>query len=336
MAVRPGSVFAAAVGFVLSAGFAPAQLSIVLNPTAGFAANLPAVAAFNRAALAWSSRVTNPVTITIGGDFGPLASGTLGSTGQTLSGNDFNTVRNAMAARSGLPGLSVLASLPTSSQFTAATPSGTLTNPASIFYTQANGKALSLTTGGFAVDATITFNNNPTVTFDFDRSNGVTAGTFDFETVAVHEIGHALGFATVVDAGNNNVRTWDLFRFNLTNTPATAADFTNFNRELRPGQEAVQHDLTTAYRLSTGVTGDGNQASHWKSSQITGVHIGVMDPILPDGQFFNPSEADFRALELIGYTVIPVPEPAGVLAAVGLAVCRRWRKKPTDAPTLAA
>ena len=65
--------------------------------------------------------------------------------------------------------------------------------------------------------------------------------------------------------------------------------------------------------------------------------IGVMDPTLSNGQFFNPTDADFRALELMGYTVTPVPEPAAVagIAAFGLVAGRRLRRRIPDAPALA-
>jgi len=44
----------------------------------------------------------------------------------------------------------------------------------------------------------MTFNSE--FNFDYDSSDGITAGYYDFETVALHEIGHVLGFVSVVDA----------------------------------------------------------------------------------------------------------------------------------------
>ncbi len=42
--------------------------------------------------------------------------------------------------------------------------------------------------------------------WDFDRSDGITAGAIDFVGVAAHEIGHALGFRSGVDLADANAR----------------------------------------------------------------------------------------------------------------------------------
>lgn len=64
---------------------------------------------------------------------------------------------------------------------------------------RANAKALGLIGGNdTTVDASISFNSN--FSFDLDRSDGINAGEIDFVGVAVHEIGHALGFSSGVDS----------------------------------------------------------------------------------------------------------------------------------------
>ena len=181
----------------------------------------------------------------------------------------------------------------------------------------------------------MTFNSN--FSFDYDRSDGVDPNKMDFQTAATHEIGHVLGFLSDTDDYDSdptitdNATTLDLFRFNAANLPATDLQFTNNPRELRPGQEASLDDLTNAYPMSTGANnGDGNQASHWQddflfdptSGTLTiGPLIGIMDPTLNFGTIENISNADLRAMELIGYdTTGAVPEPGGFLLLGGL-VC---------------
>jgi hypothetical protein len=70
-----------------------------------------------------------------------------------------------------------------------------------VLLTKANLLALGLTTGTL-VDPSITFNSD--FAFDFDNSNGVTSNRFDFESVAAHEIGHALQFDHVTNASKDD------------------------------------------------------------------------------------------------------------------------------------
>jgi hypothetical protein len=207
---------------------------------------------------------------------------------------------------------SIVSSLPTAAQFSAFVPSG-YTLDGSIVLTQANAKALGIIFPG--ADATITFSS--TFAFDYDNSNGVDAGLLDFETVAAHEIGHALGFISGVDAIDGTsphsayLTPLDLFRFQASTVPGDAAQFTTTPRFLVPGGSAVFNDTENSWALSTGLTqGDGRQASHWKDDALTGNLIGVMDPTLSNGFQESISAADLRAFDLIGYDLAPVPEPS--------------------------
>ena len=148
----------------------------------------------------------------------------------------------------------------------------------------------------------------------------------DFQTVAAHELGHILGFLSDVDefdAGypSTNLTTLDLFRFAAADAPISFEEFQTTLREMRPGEESVFSDSVNAYALSTGVTdGDGSQASHWKDDALTGQLIGLMDPNLSLGTFRGVTEADLRAMELIGYTLMAVPEP-GRMLLLALGMC---------------
>ena len=67
-------------------------------------------------------------------------------------------------------------------------------NNSTIELNTATAKALGIETASDVVDGTITFDS--TDTWDFDRSDGITPGSVDFVGVAIHEIGHVLGFTS--------------------------------------------------------------------------------------------------------------------------------------------
>lgn len=321
---------------------------IVINAGPTLAGNAAALAAFNRAAQAWEARISDPITITIDANLGALGAGIIGSASSVVLNASYNGIRGRMVADGADEADdTITASLPTSAQFTATVPGGTTLNTNNLLASKANLKAL----GGFGdldgafgpTDATITFSTN--FSFDFDNSNGVGGGLLDFETVAAHEIGHALGFSSFVDsvnAGATDVRllTLDLFRFanNTGADPSTAGEFTTFARNLVPGTAAITDQITGAtseWGMSTGlVTGffsgtDGLQASHWKADELTANFIGLMDPTLANGQFYGPQESDFRALDLIGYEIAPIPEVStagfGICVALAGMLARRRR-----------
>ncbi|RYG25958.1 PEP-CTERM sorting domain-containing protein [bacterium] len=331
--------FLAAGGGAFSAAFA-GPFSINIVPNATLSANPTALAAFNRAADRWEAIFIDPVSVQIDAGLAALGAGVLGSTSSVHLSSSFTTLRNQMVVDAADEGASnaIIASLPTSATFTAVVPGG-YSLSSDMVATKANLKALGF--GGLdaafgASDASITFNTG--FAFDFDNSDGVGAGLFDFETVALHEIGHALGFISAVDdvdvrlaantPGAINMNPLDLFRFQNNvagNDPANAGDFATMPRYLVTGGDSIFDDGTTEYRFSTGrLTGDGQQASHWKDN----LGLGTMDPTLGAGELFDISTADMRAFDLIGYDLAAVPEPGTMVAlGVGVAAFLRRRKK---------
>ncbi|HEX4792568.1 MAG TPA: NF038122 family metalloprotease, partial [Humisphaera sp.] len=315
--------------------------------------NSDALAAFNRAANAWSSQITSafPVNIVIDADMVNLGAtnviGQTSFTGGAALNQPYNLVRNAMAARAGRPGDAVLGSLPTQAQVAAHVPDGFVSNNQPISYSldtqhigilRANQKALGILSPSDpsynSPDAIIQFNT----LFNFDyRGNVVDPSKMDFQTVATHEIGHVLGFTSDVDdfdfsvssaqSLSDDLTTLDMFRFNANELP-TAANFATAARELRPGQASFTYDLTHKYAMSTGaLNGDGHQASHWQDDEDftgSGQLIGIMDPTLNFGTIETIHDSDLRAMELMGYDTVPEP---GCLALVGFATIALLKRR---------
>lgn len=325
--------------------------NIVIDAGETLAGNAAALAAFNRAAAQWEAFISDPITVTIEADLEDLDPPIIGSAGSYRLPLDFDQVRDAMvldAADEADDG--IVAHLPASAGFSALWPAGFTWN-GKIDATKANLKAMGfagLDDDPFgATDGIITFSTN--YNFDFDNSDGVTAGHVDFETVAAHEIGHVLGFISLVDRvdelldegtpGATPVGAMDLFSFANDQSgqdPSNTSEFTTFPRLMKPGQERIldqifpARDSDAEIPLSEGhFNGDGRQASHWKDDQFIEIEtlIGMMDPTLGFGESWQITDSDLRAFDLIGYD-ITVPEPASliVMATGALVVLRRKRR----------
>src|SRR5262249_33897066 len=140
--------------------------------------------------------------------------------------------------------------------------------------------------------------------------DGIDANKIDFDAVAVHEIGHVLGFDSNTGTRELDssapvaVSIWDLFRFR----PGVTLDtFTTAQRILSSGGSQDYFAGAGELALSTGrpdgTGGDREQASHWKDDRFTGQHIGIMDPTLADGERAVITDNDLAALRSFGYTI---------------------------------
>ena len=204
--------------------------------------------------------------------------------------------------------------------------------------TRANAKALGLVSQHSSdLDGYILMNDlsNSSVDWRFETyvGQGGDYSGLDYFSVAVHEIGHVLGFVSGVDgydpvkfnswteAGQYYNGDWsqyhqykenvvdgamplDMFRYSQRSLDISY----NFNTiDLSVGSNSYFGAGELKYQLATGkdtsVSGDGFQASHWKEKRQAGeiTHIGIMDPLMSKGSGRFATDRDMRAMDVIGY-----------------------------------
>lgn len=289
------------------------RLKIILRATAALEANAPAKAAFIRAAAAWENVITSPVTIYLDVDYGPKNFGqdwpenVLGSTSSpSLSSVNYGVVRNNLIAGANTPAkLAVYNALPASS---VPTDSGTA-NSVSVSASIARAMGLLNPTAQPNDTAARIGFNSQIVNYDFDPTNGI-LGT-DFEAVAVHEIGHALGFTSRSGSGSSTPAMWDLYRFRSGTTSSTfstaqrimtiGGSTTNSQYYFVPGEGELGLSDGGPDAVMTN-NADGNQSSHWRqASKNNFVYIGIMDPRIPSNTRRQITTNDIKALNIFGY-----------------------------------
>jgi len=361
--VSAGLAVAASLCVAAPAGAA----TIILNNVGGVEVGTNAYQGFTTAANFWASVISSPVTIHLDVGFDHLGANILGSTSsaggyvatqnvelgllnQAQTALDVSAVTHMPTMTVGQDGLGAITMVTPGYNATApninnpAAPAGdglgvntnslvrdangTFNNEA-LFVNTANLRALGFNVDPNASDGSITFSSD--FNFDFNPRDGIHAGAIDFVGVAVHEIGHALGFTSGVDiydilgnngplnSGNTAVcgvdchyydseqdafgTTLDLFRY--ANNPLGAGPELTW----APGVGSylsVDGGLTSLGGFSTGsFNGDGWQASHWQAPQDP-LHpcqnfIGVMNPYTCFGLGDAVTPADFEALDAIGW-----------------------------------
>ena len=350
----------AAMGVVSASHANAADIILVDQGFSGTPAQQAAFkAGFQIAAAYWGSVLTNNITIKLGVGTAALDPGVIGSTGS--SGMDYSVANweagvNATKSNSAVDSALVMPTLTNGAAFfitngPASGQNGINTNTlrydnSSTGNNSINNKTLYLNTanvkaiGGAAtydavdnpdqLDGQVQFSSN--FAFDFDPTNGLDPNTFDFIGVAIHEIGHALGFVSGVDlldyfGGPNGPgkAAGNTFNFNQTSI-FSALDMFRYSTDptnLVPGTNPVL-DLsvggTKYFSIDGGLTqfngnslfatgtynGDGDQASHWKDASganACGPQIGIMDPTFCYAQRGEVTALDLAAFDAIGYNI---------------------------------
>ena len=299
----------------------PQHLTIVLRATANLDANAPAKAAFIRAAQTWESLITSPATIYIDADVGvknfdqDWEPGVLGATSSPSFTVDYTKVRSTLTGVANTPAKqTVYNALPQSS-----VPIDTGTGSATaVSVSNSIARAIGLADPtAQSKDSAARIGFNSTVNYDYDASDGVSGR--DFQSVATHEIGHALGFTSRSGAANPTPAMWDLYRFR---SGTTSGSFTTAQRIMTVGGATANSQYyfvpgINEIGLSDGGpngestnNADGNQSSHWRQASLNFGYIGIMDPRLPLNTTRPIMPADTDALNIFGYNSnLVVPNP---------------------------
>ncbi|MEO8053744.1 MAG: NF038122 family metalloprotease [Acidobacteriota bacterium] len=294
---------------------ASAGLHIVLRGTDQLEAHSEAKAAFLRAAARWESLLASPVTIVIDVDYGKTYFGTpftndtiAGFTTNKFVGWTWNTTRaKLLSPASGKAAL--YASMPVGP---VPTDLGAVTQ---LYASMATFRAIGLSPAVEDPNAEqATFGNPTRIAFreftdiDFDPSDGIAIDKTDFDFLAMHEIGHALGFESYVGGNQRILSLMDLFRFRPAAGPPSLA---TAPRVLTVGGEQTFFSADSQIALSNSDPADFG-APHWKSAIFTGRTIGIMEPLELSGARGVVTSRDLAVLDAIGWKIAgPAPvEPS--------------------------
>ncbi|MBI5789379.1 MAG: PEP-CTERM sorting domain-containing protein [Candidatus Schekmanbacteria bacterium] len=316
-------------------------------------ANPTQIAAFEKAAQIWETKLKNPVTVQIDVDFSPLQNGVIGGTWPSLwyagfyaTENSANYLQRLELDQSSFLSWGINSNNRVSGQGSnglfAAEDSGSLIEQLALGQTSANdalavsylntlpknnsnlewysndvlyasnliiGTSANLKALGYSgftgSDASMTFNSN--FSFDYNPDDGINQTKVDFVGVATHEIGHALGFLSIVDYNAYLNRAANPF-------PPTVLDL--YRHSTRYGFNSIDisydgrdawfsHDFgQTIVDFADGINSpSGDQASHWADDLL----LGIMDPTAARGELLEMRQNDVVAMDVIGWDVVPEP-----------------------------
>ena len=298
MTLRRSIAYASAAAAGLTAAGSAQAITINLINTGGVEVGTAAYQGFSAAAHYWETVLTANVVLNVPVGFTPAGCGpnTLGQT-SSASGQKTQAAWRAALTADATTALDAIAVTP-----------GNLATFSNVNVTLNNTvqKAIGLYTGAAAgIDATITF--NAARPFDFDTRNGFETVASDFVSVAVHEMGHALGFTSAVGTNttlNSRPTNTDMFRYKNGTWDITYGGDPYFSID---GGATIQNN---GY-FSAGP--DGFQTSHWREGTrihdgvsctiLTQPQIGIMDPTGGLCQEGIVTAADLAIMDAMGWNL---------------------------------
>jgi len=154
------------------------------------------------------------------------------------------------------------------------------------FVSTGEAKALGLLGASNALDGTVTFDNTANL-FDYDKSDGITAGKYDFFAVVVHEITEVMGRELMVGSGNpHGYSPLDLFHYSAPGTRSFAGS--------HRGYFSIDGGNTNLKNFNTDPNGDfGDWANNAGNDSFRAFsNSGVVNRVSP---------ADLTEMDVLGY-----------------------------------
>lgn len=311
-----------------------AALTIALNDIGGVTGS-QAEKGFRIAAKYWESVLTNEGTLNLNVGFSNLGPGILGGTSTSLYtyvpvDTYYGLLAGAATSNLDAIALSNLPATNASGSVEVTVPGYDVGNlgvdPATTRIAPTDGEAISSTIAVSSAnmlalgvdfnpgaDAQVQFSN--AFAFDFNPTDGIATGQYDFIGVAVHEIGHALGFISGVDdfdyVANDppfplDDAWWgysaDMFRY-------SAEDKLDWSVGT-PSYFSIDGGKTALFDgyFSTGTDfGNGWQASHWLPPNDASAPCvdfrGIMNPYICSRLVDSVSGLDLALFDAIGWNV---------------------------------
>jgi Ca2+-binding RTX toxin-like protein len=229
------------------------------------------------------SQFSDPITITIDVGYGEVAgyglsSNALGESSTYLNSYSYSQLANALKADStSASDASAAASLPSTN------PTGTGT----FWVTTAESKALGLSSSNSSIDGYVGFGSGANL-FDYNNSDGVTAGQYDFYGVVLHEMTEVMG-RQMMDgqtfAGTRGYEPLDLFHYSATSVHTFSGT--------TAGYFSADGGNTNLHNFNTNPGGDfGDWAGPTLDAANAYGSPGVIEPF---------SSADLTLMDVLGF-----------------------------------